>query len=142
MVGCLIFSSLLKFPLYQVTDIFVGLLQFNKIVLVTNPILSRIFDVGIKCYAKNRIRYKLIKQIILKDFNNIICTKFGSRSIENTFWSTNIKFKCIIADKLSRGWNRFLGNKFAIRVSNNLLIKEFKTNIKLWKIKILNKQKW
>eukprot|EP00494_Astrolonche_serrata_P002405 UN02411 len=62
---CMIFSALLKYQCYDVTGLFMGVLKFaenNLRELVTSPTLSRIFDESIKCWAKARIRTKLVKK--------------------------------------------------------------------------------
>lgn len=142
-MGSMIFASLLKFRSYEMTDIFVGALNYaeNNIKdLTCDPTLSRVFDTAVKCFAKSRLRQKFIK-MILNDFEQIIITEFGSYSVENAFWAANMKIKKCFMEELVGRYNRFSGNKFSKKVILSVNVDLYRRNFTDWQSHINSRQK-
>jgi len=140
-LDCLIFLTLLKFRVFEVTDIFLGLFYLPIKEFTIDPILSRIFDAGIKSFTKLRIRKKFIK-CLFSDFDDIVDSEFGSHCIENSFWVSDLKIKTNMACRLLNKYNRHFGNRFANRVIRNLRLNKFKEDLKVWEKIILSFQKF
>lgn len=135
-LDCLIFLTLLKFRVYEITDIFVGLFYLPIKEFTSNPILSRIFDAGIKSFSKVTIRKKFVKRLF-RDLDSIVDSEYGSYCVENSFWISDLKIKKIIAQRLLFRYNRHSGNKFASRVIANLRLNRFRLDLEIWEKIIL-----
>jgi len=147
-MGCLIFISLLKFFTKDIQGIYRGLTKFaesNLHELTCNPILSRVFDQACKALVKGRSRQQLVKKVLM-DMDNIVIDKHGSFSIEIAFWAAQMKVKKRFAQQFEERYNKFSGNKFAVRAMENFDMDFYrelskKGDFSKWQEKISKRQK-
>lgn len=138
---CLIFLTLLKFRVLGITDIFLGLFYLPIKEFTIQPILSRIFDAGIKSSTKLRVRKKFIN-CLLGSFDDVMNNEFGSNCIENSFWISDLKTKTKVARRLLNRYNKHFGSRFVNLVIHKIRLSKFKENTRVWEKIILSFQRF